>query len=152
MNFNQIILIGRLGRDPELTYSQAGSARCRLSLATTKQLKDTGDGKQSRTVWHNVVCWNKAAENAAKYLKKGDIVQVVGEADCYKVQDTKNGGDLWIHEINAHTVIFGPNSRPEQQPPQEQQQQRQQRQQQQPPKQANSKASQSVPEDDDIPF
>ena len=70
---NKVILVGRLGRDPEIRYTPSGKAVCNFSIAT-----DEGFGEKKRTEWHNIVLWEKTAEVASKYLSKGSLVYIEG--------------------------------------------------------------------------
>lgn len=92
--FNQAILLGRLGRDPEVRSTQSGTQVANFSLATS-----TGSNDDRKTEWHNIVCWAKMAEIAEKYGHKGDICQVVGEIRTRKWQD-QSGKDRWTTEIH----------------------------------------------------
>lgn len=78
MSFNKIILVGNLGKDPELRYTPAGDAVCDLSIATTERKKDKSGEYQDATTWFRVTLWRKQAENAAKYLAKGRQVYIEG--------------------------------------------------------------------------
>lgn len=98
---NKVILIGNLGRDPEVRYMPSGSAVANVTLATSESWKDkqTGD-QQERTEWHNVVFYGRLAEIAGEYLKKGQQVYVEGSLRTRKWQD-KNGADRYTTEIIA---------------------------------------------------
>lgn len=78
-DLNKVMLIGRLGKDPELKTTPSGSAVCTFSLATSDDYKDKTGALQKRTDWHNIVVWNKQAEIAAQYLKKGQQIFVEGK-------------------------------------------------------------------------
>lgn len=78
MNLNRIIIVGRVGRDPELKATPAGHNVCTFSLATSRVWKDSNGEKQEETEWHNVVFWNKPAEIIAQYVKKGSLLLVEG--------------------------------------------------------------------------
>lgn len=98
---NKVILIGNLGRDPEVRYMPSGSAVANVTLATSESWKDkqTGD-QQERTEWHTVVFFGRLAEIAGEYLKKGQQVYVEGSLRTRKWQD-KNGADRYTTEIVA---------------------------------------------------
>jgi single-strand DNA-binding protein len=98
-SINKVILIGNLGRDPETRYTTSGSAICNIRLATTRTWKDkaTGD-KVEETEWHTVVFFDRLAEIAAEYLKKGRSVYVEGRLKTRKWQD-KEGHDRYSTEI-----------------------------------------------------
>jgi single-strand DNA-binding protein len=96
---NKVILIGNLGRDPEVKYLPSGSAVCNVTLATSESWKDKESGeKKDRTEWHNVVFFGKLAEIAGEYLKKGSQVYVEGSLRTRKWQD-KEGKDRYTTEI-----------------------------------------------------
>jgi single-strand DNA-binding protein len=100
-SINKVILIGNLGRDPELRYTPSGSAVCNVSLATTRnwKSKDSGD-RVEETEWHRVVFYDRLAEIAGEYLKKGRPVYVEGRLKTRKWQD-KEGRDTYTTEIIA---------------------------------------------------
>jgi len=99
---NKVILVGNLGRDPEVRYSPEGSAICNLSLATTSQWKDKNSGeKREETEWHRVVMYNRLAEIAGEYLKKGRPVYIEGRLKTRKWQDKDTGADRYSTEIVA---------------------------------------------------
>jgi single-strand DNA-binding protein len=98
---NKVILIGNLGKDPEVRYMPSGSAVANVSIATTEQWKDKQSGeRQERTEWHNVVFYNRLAEIAGEYLKKGSKVYIEGKLRTRKWQD-KTGADRYTTEIVA---------------------------------------------------
>ncbi len=99
---NKVILVGNLGRDPEVRYSPDGMAVCNLSLATTSSWKDKASGeKREETEWHRVVMYNRLAEIAGEYLKKGRSVYVEGRLKTRKWQDKESGADRYSTEIVA---------------------------------------------------
>jgi single-strand DNA-binding protein len=97
---NKVILVGNLGRDPEVRYMPNGEAVCNFSIATTDSWKDKNGQKQERTEWHNIVMYRKLAEIAGEYLKKGRPVYVEGRLQTRKWQ-TKEGQDRYTTEIIA---------------------------------------------------
>jgi single-strand DNA-binding protein len=98
---NKVILVGNLGRDPETRYSTDGAAITNVSLATTDTWKDKGSGeKQERTEWHRVVFFNRLAEIAGEYLKKGSQIYIEGALRTRKWQD-KEGQERYTTEIVA---------------------------------------------------
>lgn len=98
---NKVILIGNLGKDPEVRYMPSGGAVANVTLATSESWKDKQSGEnQERTEWHNVVFFNRLAEIAGEYLKKGSKVYVEGSLRTRKWQD-KNGQDRYTTEIVA---------------------------------------------------
>lgn len=92
MDLNKTILIGRLGNDPELKYTQSGIAVATFSIATGTQWKDTEGNKQEKTEWHNIKAWKGLAETCGKYLKKGSKVYVEGrlETSMWETDGKKN--------------------------------------------------------------
>ena len=104
MSINKVILIGRLGQDPELKYTPSGQAVSTLSLATSESWVDKGGQKQERTEWHRVVVWGKSAENCSKYLAKGRQIFVEGRLQTRSWD--KDGQKHYTTEIIASTVQF----------------------------------------------
>lgn len=102
---NKVQIIGRLGRDPELRYSQTGSAVCTLSVATDESYTDRDGNRVDRAEWHRVVVYSKAAENCSQYLTKGSLVYVEGVLQTRKWQDD-NGQQHSVTEIKAQRVQF----------------------------------------------
>jgi len=78
---NKVILVGNLGKDPELKYTPSGVAVCTFSLATTDKWTDRDGNRQEKTEWHNIKIWRKQAEIAAEYLKKGRQVYIEGRIE-----------------------------------------------------------------------
>lgn len=102
---NQVILIGRLGKDPELTYTQSGTARCKFSLATSRRWRDKKDGStKERTAWHSIVAWDALAKTCGQYLAKGRQVCIQGEIEYRDYE--KDGVKRTFTEINASQVEF----------------------------------------------
>mgnify|MGYP003962185393 FL=1 len=95
---NKVILVGNLGRDPQLDYTPSGTARCRFSIATTEQYNDRDGQRQEKTEWHNIVLWARLAEIAGEYLKKGRQVYIEGQIRSRQYED-KDGQQRWITEI-----------------------------------------------------
>ncbi|SFL67486.1 single-stranded DNA-binding protein [Nitrosomonas communis] len=89
-SINKVILIGNLGRDPEVRYMPSGDAMANLNIATTDTWKDKGGDKQERTEWHRVVMFGKQAEIAGEYLKKGSQVYIEGRLQTRKWTDKSN--------------------------------------------------------------
>ena len=102
---NKVILIGNLGRDPEVRYMPNGDAVANLNLATTEKWKDKNDQPQERVEWHRITCFGKTAENCAKYLEKGRSVYIEGRIQTREYQD-KEDNKRWITEIIANNVQF----------------------------------------------
>ena len=98
---NKVILVGNLGRDPEVRYSANGAAVANVTIATTEQWKDRNSGEnQERTEWHRVVFWGRLAEVVGEYLKKGSQVYVEGKLQTRKWQD-QSGQDKYTTEVVA---------------------------------------------------
>jgi single-strand DNA-binding protein len=98
---NKVILVGNLGRDPEVRYSAEGSAICNISIATTSNWKDKSSGeRREETEWHRVVMYNRLAEIAGEYLRKGRPIYVEGRLRTRKWQN-KEGQDQYTTEIIA---------------------------------------------------
>ena len=76
---NKVILVGNLGRDPEVKTTESGAKYARFSLATTESYKDKSGEKKDRTEWHNILCWRGLAEIAEKYLTKGSQIYLEGK-------------------------------------------------------------------------
>lgn len=118
---NKVIIIGNLGRDPELKTREGGQSVCRLNVATTRRWtnKQTNE-KMEETEWHRISVWGKQAENCDKYLSKGKQVYVEGRLRTSSYE--KEGQKHWSTEIVADDVQFlggrdGENSRPSDEPP-----------------------------------
>lgn len=135
---NKAILIGNLGKDPELRYTPSGQAVCSFSLATTEKWRDreSNDLKEN-TTWHNIVLWGRQAETAKEYLQKGSPVYIEGRIQT-RSYDDKDGNRRWMTEIVGQRMQFlgrrGDVSRDDSAPPPDMQ----------PPQVAE--------EDDDLPF
>ena len=103
---NKVILLGRLGKDPELKYTPSGQAVTKFSLATSERWKDKTNGElQERTEWHNVVCWSKMAETAGQYLTKGSSVYIEGRLQT-RSWDDKEGKRHYMTEVIATELVF----------------------------------------------
>lgn len=100
-SLNKVLLIGNLGRDPELRYMPNGEAVCNFSIATTESWKDKNGQKQEKTEWHNIVMYRKLAEAAGQYLKKGSQVYLEGRLQTRKWQDKQSGADRYTTEVVA---------------------------------------------------
>jgi single-strand DNA-binding protein len=98
MSVNKVILVGRLGKDPETRYMTSGEAVTNATLATSENWKDKNGEKQERTEWHNLVFYRRLAEIAGEYLKKGSQIYVEGKLQTRKWQ-TKEGQDRYTTEI-----------------------------------------------------
>ena len=101
---NKVIIVGNLGRDPEVRFSQGGMAICKLSVAVTEKVKD-GDEWRDQTEWFRVTTFGKTAENAGQYLQKGRQVYVEGRLKTEKYKD-KEGVEKTSTEVIANSVVF----------------------------------------------
>jgi single-strand DNA-binding protein len=101
MSVNKVILVGRLGRDPETRYTGGGQAVANFSLATDESYKDRNGERQKRTEWHKIVVWGKQAEIAQQYLKKGSLIFIEGRIQSREWQD-KEGQKRTSFEIVAN--------------------------------------------------
>ena len=101
---NKVILIGNLGRDPELRYTQGGTAVANFSLATTERIKREGEWTD-HTEWHNIVVFGKAAENCSNFLQKGASAFIEGRIQTRKWKD-RDGNDRTTTEILANNIQF----------------------------------------------
>lgn len=102
---NKVILVGRLGNDPEIRYTQQGAGVANFNIATSENWTDKDGNKQERTEWHRIVVWGKMAEICAQYLNKGRQVFVEGRLQTRKWDD-KEGQTRYTTEIVASTVQF----------------------------------------------
>jgi single-strand DNA-binding protein len=105
MSVNKVILVGNLGKDPEVRYTQTGSAVANFSIATSEQWNDRDGKKQERTEWHNIVVWGKQAEHCGQYLSKGRQVYIEGSIRT-RSYDDKSGNKRYITEIVAQRIQF----------------------------------------------
>src|SRR5215212_6749514 len=102
---NRVMLLGNLGADPELRYTQAGKAVLNMRLATTESYLDANKVRQERTDWHNVVLWGKRGEALAKFLTKGSTIFIEGGLRTSSYDD-KDGNKRYKTEIHATNVIL----------------------------------------------
>ncbi|HKQ68877.1 MAG TPA: single-stranded DNA-binding protein [Polyangiaceae bacterium] len=102
---NRVMLLGNLGADPELRYTQGGQAVLNMRLATTESYLDRNKVRQERTDWHNIVLWGKRGEALAKFLTKGTTIFVEGGLRTSSYDD-KEGNKRYKTEIHATNIIF----------------------------------------------
>lgn len=102
---NRVILVGRLGREPELRYTSSGSAVANFSLATSDRYTNKKGEKEERTEWHQIVVWTRMAEACAEYLDKGSLVCVEGELRTEEWED-KDGAKRKTTKVHALRVEF----------------------------------------------
>lgn len=135
-SLNKVTLIGNLGKDPELRYTNSGVAVATFSVATNEQWKDSDGNLQERTEWHNIVAWQKLAEICAEYLKKGSKVYIEGRLQSRSWDDKNTGQKRYTTEVIANEMIMldakGSNSGRASEPP--------------------SAPSEKTSEKDDLPF
>jgi len=140
-SMNKVLLIGRLGRDPEMRFTAGGRAVANFTMATDESFTGKDGNRETRTEWHRVVVWGKQAETVNNYLGKGRLVFVEGSLQTRKWTD-KNNQEQRTTEINAQRVLFldskggqeSGTTYPEPPPP------------------GDEYAAPTLPEDDDIPF
>lgn len=101
---NKVILVGNLGKDPEVRYMPNGNAVANFTVATSESWKDQQGQQQERTEWHNIVMYRRLAEVAGEYLKKGSKVYIEGKLQTSKWQDQATGQDRYKTEINANEM------------------------------------------------
>ena len=100
---NKVMLIGNLGRDPEIKYTQSGTAVASFSMATTEKFKGKDGQVQDQTEWHRITAWQRLAEICGEYLHKGSKVYIEGKLQTRKWQD-KDGRDCYTTEIIAREM------------------------------------------------
>lgn len=105
MSLNKAMIIGNLGADPDVRFTNSGTPVCDLSVATNEKWKDKSGQKQERTEWHKVTVFGKTAENCGKYLKKGRQVYVEGRIQTEQWED-RDGNKRYTTKIIAQNVTF----------------------------------------------
>ena len=105
MSVNKVILVGNLGKDPDVRFTNTGSAVANFSLATSEVWNDRDGKRQERTEWHNIVVWGKQAESCGQYLAKGRQVYVEGSIRT-RSYDDKSGNKRYITEVVAQRIQF----------------------------------------------
>jgi single-strand DNA-binding protein len=105
-SLNKVMLIGNLGKDPELRYTTSGVAVATFSLATNESWKDQDGNLQERTEWHNIVAWKKLAEICGEWLKKGKKIYIEGRIQTRSYDDKNTGTKKYITEIVADNMIM----------------------------------------------
>ena len=103
---NKVILIGNLGKDPEIKSTPSGTPVAKLALATNERYKDKNGEWQDRTEWHNVVLWQRLAEIAGEYLKKGGKVYIEGRLQTRSWDDKQTGQKKYMTEIVASDLVL----------------------------------------------
>jgi single-strand DNA-binding protein len=103
---NKVILVGNLGKDPEVKYTPSGTAVAKFTLATNERYKDKEGQWQDRTEWHNLVAWARTAEIAGEYLKKGRTVYVEGSLRTSSWDDKESGQKKYKTEIVVNDLVL----------------------------------------------
>jgi len=103
---NKVILVGNLGKDPEVKYTPQGTAVAKITLATNESFKDKDGQWQERTEWHNVVLWARLAEIAGEYLKKGNKVYIEGRLQTRSWDDKQTNQKKYMTEVVAGTMVL----------------------------------------------
>lgn len=105
MSVNRAIILGRLGKDPELRYTEAGKAVCTFSVATGEKWTGQDGQKNEKTTWHNIVAWGKQAETITEYLSKGREIYIEGRIEN-RSYDDKEGNKKYISEVVVQSFQF----------------------------------------------
>ena len=103
---NKVILVGNVGRDPEVTYTPSGVPVARLGLATNERFKDTNEQTQDRTEWHSIVAWQRLAEIVGEYVRKGMKLYIEGRLQTTSWQDRQSGEKKYRTEIVARDLVL----------------------------------------------
>ena len=103
---NKVILIGNLGKDPEVKFTPSGTAVAKFSLATNERYKDKSGEWQDRTEWHNIVAWQRQAEIIGEYVKKGNKLYIEGRLQTSSWEDKQSGEKKYRTEIIAQDIVL----------------------------------------------
>jgi single-strand DNA-binding protein len=103
---NKVILLGNLGKDPEVKYTPSGTAVAKFSLATSYRYKDKNEQWQDQTEWHNIVAWARLAEIAGEYLKKGNKVYIEGRLQTHSWEDKNTNQKKYMTEVIANDLVL----------------------------------------------
>lgn len=103
---NKVILVGNLGKDPEIKYTPSGTPVAKFSLATNERYKDKGGEWQDRTEWHNIVAWQRLAEIVGEYVKKGSKLYIEGRLQTSSWEDKQSGEKKYRTEIVANDLVL----------------------------------------------
>jgi single-strand DNA-binding protein len=103
---NKVILLGNLGKDPEVKYTPSGTPVAKLALATNERYKDKDGQWQDRTEWHNIVLWQRLAEIAGEYLKKGSKLYVEGRLQTRSWDDKQTNQKRYMTEVVASDIVL----------------------------------------------
>ena len=105
-SINKVILVGNVGKDPEVRYSQSGTPVANFSLATDERFKDRNDEWQDRTEWHNIVAWQRLAEIVGEYVAKGSKVYVEGKLQTTSWEDRPSGERKYRTQVIARDLVL----------------------------------------------
>ncbi len=105
-SLNKVMLIGRLGQDPETRYTQSGQAVANFSLATTDHWKDANGNSQEKTEWHSLVAWGRNADLTQNYLRKGSLVYIEGSLQTRSWDDQNTGQKRYKTEVSVQKIQF----------------------------------------------
>ena len=105
-SLNRVQLIGNLGKDPEIKYTPSGTPVAKITIATNERFKDKGGEWQDRTEWHNVVLWQRLAEIAGEYLKKGGKVYIEGRLQTRSWEDKQTNQKKYMTEVVANDLVL----------------------------------------------
>jgi single-strand DNA-binding protein len=103
---NKVILVGNVGKDPEVKYTPSGTPVAKFSLATNEKYKDRSDEWQERTEWHNIVAWQRLAEIVGEYVKKGAKLYIEGKLQTSSWEDRESGTKKFRTEIVARDLVL----------------------------------------------
>ena len=103
---NKVILIGNLGKDPEIKYTPSGTAVAKFTLATNERYKDKAGEWQDRTEWHNIVAWQRLAEIVGEYVKKGSKIYIEGRLQTSSWEDKQSGEKKYRTEVIAQDLVL----------------------------------------------
>jgi single-strand DNA-binding protein len=103
---NKVILLGNLGKDPEVKYTPSGTPVAKLTVATNDRYKDKEGQWQDRTEWHNVVLWQRLAEIAGEYLKKGSKVYIEGKLQTRSWEDKQTNQKKYMTEVVGNDIVL----------------------------------------------
>src|SRR5689334_214100 len=103
---NKVILLGNLGKDPEVKYTPSGTPVAKITVATNERFKDKEGQWQDRTEWHNVVLWQRLAEIAGEYLKKGGKVYIEGRLQTRSWEDKQTNQKKYMTEVVANDLVL----------------------------------------------
>lgn len=103
---NKVILVGNLGKDPEMKYTPQGTAVAKFSVATGDRYKDKDGNWQDRTEWHNITAWGRTAEIATEYLKKGRQVYIEGSLRTHSWDDKQTGQKKYMTEVVVNELVL----------------------------------------------